>query len=90
MNKPSWLDNRTATILGILFFSVYVIFAYRINTYILNGEPMSGGRLFWRELGWTCLCAIPLVGWIYGFSKLDSIVETRNRLWAATQQFPPA
>jgi len=81
MERPSWLNNKTATIFGIIFFSVYVIFAYRLNTYALRGEVMSGGRLFWRELGWSFLCSIPLVGWIYGFVKLDDIIETRNRLW---------
>jgi len=81
MNKPAWLDNKTATIFGVIFFPFYVIFAYRLNTYTLSGEVMSGGRLFWRELGWALLIGIPLVGLIYGLVKLDEIVATRNRLW---------
>ena len=89
MYKPAWLDNKTATIFGILFFSFYVIFAYRLNTYYLNGEVMSGGRVFWREVGWSLLCSIPLVGWIYGFIKLDDIIETRNRLWTALNAAEP-
>ena len=80
-NKPGWIDNRTATIFGIIFFSSYVIFAYRLNYYALNGEVMSGGRFFWRNMGWSLLCAIPLVGWIYGFTKLNDIIETRNKLY---------
>jgi len=81
MERPSWLSNKTATIFGIIFFSIAVIMAYRLNTYALRGEPMSGGRFYWRYLGWTILCGIPLVGWIYGFVKLDDIIDTRNRLW---------
>ena len=87
MNKPTWLDNKTATICGIIFFPVAVIFAYRLNTYALRGEPMSGGRYFWRNYGWTLLCALPLVGWIYGFVKLNDIIETRNKLWSIMQQY---
>jgi|GEM_PF-3598149 len=92
MNKPTWLDNKTATICGIIFFSQVVIFAYRLNTYALNGEVMSGGRYFWRSCGWSLLTSIPLVGWIYGFTKLNDIIETRNKLWDLTnsQQAQPA
>ena len=89
MQRPSWLENKTATIFGIIFCSIYVIFAYRLNTYALRGEPMSGGRLFWREIGWTLLCSIPLVGWIYGFSKIEDIIQTRIRLWEVTNGVLP-
>ena len=81
MSRPSWLDNSAATVFGIIFFAPYVIFAYRINTYTLNGEPMSGGRLFWRDLGWTLLSAIPFFGLIYGLVKLSDIIETRIKVW---------
>jgi len=81
MERPAWLNNKTATICGIIFFSVAVIFAYRLNSYALRGEVMSGGRYFWRNYGWTILCSIPLVGWIYGFTKLNDIIDTRNQLW---------
>ena len=95
MERPSWLSNKTATILGIIFFPPFVIFAYRLNTYILNGEPMSGGRLYWRLLGWNFLTSIPLVGWIYGFTRINEIIDTRNKLWDAYQtmqvaEAPPA
>ena len=85
MNKPAWLDNSVATIFGVIFFPQFVIFAYRLNTYALRGEPMSGGRLFWREFGWQLLMTIPFVGLIYGLVNISNIVETRNRLWAAMQ-----
>ncbi|MDR3310841.1 MAG: hypothetical protein LBS90_05795 [Oscillospiraceae bacterium] len=75
-------DSKGGTILGIIFFSGWVIFAYRLNTYFLNGEAMTGGRLFWRNYGWSILCSIPFVGWIYGFSKLNDIVDTRNKIAA--------
>ena len=41
---------------------------------------MTGGRYYWRLLGWSLLMSIPLVGWIYGFVKLNDIVDTRNTL----------
>jgi len=86
MERPTWLNNKTATIFGIIFFAPFVIFAYRLNTYILNGEVMSGGRLYWRLWGWNFLMAIPLVGWIYGFTRIDKIIETRNELYDVTQK----
>jgi len=86
MERPSWLSNKTATIFGIIFFAPFVIFAYRLNTYILNGEVMSGGRLYWRMLGWNILMGIPLVGWIYGFVNLDKIIDTRTTLYDVTQK----
>jgi len=79
-------DGKVATVLGIIFFSQYVIFAYRLNKYTLDGEAMTGGRLFWRQLGWSFLCSIPLVGWIYGFVKLQDIVDTRNTVVTKTAQ----
>ena len=85
MNKPAWLNNKFATILGVIFFPPFVIFAYRLNSYVLRGEPLSGGRLFWRSLGWQILMTIPFVGLIYGLVNVGNIVETRNRLWEATQ-----
>jgi len=85
MNKPGWLDNRVATIIGVIVFPTAVIFAYKLNTYTLSGEPMSGGRLYWRQLGWSLLCIIPLFGLIYGISKLDDIVYSRNRVWEIMQ-----
>ena len=80
-NKPTWLNNKAATIFGIIFFAQMVIFAYRLNYYALNGEVMSGGRFFWRNWGWAVLCSLPFVGLIYGLVKLDDIVETRNKLY---------
>ena len=85
MNKPSWLDNKVATVFGVIFFAPYVIFAYRLNSYTLRGTPMSGGRLFWRQLGWQILTGIPLVGLIYGLVKLNDIVATRNKVWEISQ-----
>ena len=81
MYRPSWLENKTATILGVIFFAPAVIFAYRLNTYAMNGEVMSGGRYIWRQLGWSLLCSIPLVGLIYGIVNINAIVDTRIRLW---------
>jgi len=86
MERPAWLNNKTATIVGAIFFPTAVIFAYRVNKYISEGEPMSGGRLYWRQLGWGLLSAIPLFGLIYGISKADDIVATRNRVWDMTNQ----
>ena len=80
-NKPSWLDNKVATVFGVIFFAFVVIFAYRLNYYALRGEVMSGGRLFWRNFGWSFLCGLPFVGLIYGLVKLNDIVETRNQLY---------
>jgi len=85
-SKPKWLDNKVATIFGVIFFAQWVIMAYRLNTYTLDGEPMSGGRLFWRMFGWGILCSIPLVGWIYGLVKADDIVKTRNAVWKLTNR----
>jgi len=84
MNKPSWLDNKMATVFGVIFFAPYVIFAYRLNKYTLDGQPMSGGRLFWRQYGWALLSAIPFFGLIYGLVNLNNIVETRNKVWELT------
>ena len=75
-------ENKVATIFGIIFFSPYVVFAYRCNKYFLEKEPLTGGRLFWRQFGWSFLTAIPLVGLIYGLVKLDDILETRARIRA--------
>ena len=86
MEKPAWLDNSVATIFGIIFFAPAVIFAYRLNAYSLQGEVMSGGRLYWRQLGWSFLTAIPLVGLIYGLTKLNDIIATRNMVWERNNQ----
>jgi len=85
MNKPSWLDNKVATVFGVIFFAPYVVFAYRLNAYTIQGVPMSGGRLFWRQFGWSILTGIPFVGLIYGLVKLNDIVATRNRVWEISQ-----
>jgi hypothetical protein len=82
MKKYTASDSKTGTIFGIIFFSLYVIFAYRLNKYFLNGEAMAGGRVYWRLFGWSLLSAIPLVGLIYGFVKLSDIVDTRNQVVA--------
>ena len=81
MERPSWLMNKTATICGIIFLYPAVLFAYRLNKYALQGDVMSGGRFYWRYFGWTILFSIPLVGWIYGFTRLQDIVDTRIQLW---------
>jgi len=81
MERPTWLNNKTATIFGVIFFPICVIFAYRLNTLILNGTPLSGGRLYWRQIGWAFLNGIPFFGLIYGLVKLNDIVEVRNQLW---------
>jgi len=73
-------ENKVATVFGVIFFAPFVIFAYRLNTYFLNKEVMTGGRLFWRQLGWSILTAIPFVGLIYGLVKLNDICETRAKL----------
>jgi len=75
-----------ATILGLIFFAPYVIFAYRCNTYILNREPLTGGRLFWRQLGWSILTGIPFVGLIYGLVNLNKILEAREKIRSLTIQ----
>ena len=94
MERPAWLNNKTATIIGVICCPIYVIFAYRLNYYILDvsakGGPMSGGRLFWRQYGWGVLCAIPLVGLIYGLKNIDNIVDTRNKVWELMQKNQPA
>ena len=81
MSKPAWIDNKVATIFGVIFIAPYVIFAYRVNTYTLRAEPMSGGRIFWRMCGWSLLCCIPFVGLIYGLVKIDDILRARNRVF---------
>ncbi|NLN82065.1 MAG: hypothetical protein GX136_05910 [Clostridiales bacterium] len=73
-------ENKVATVFGIIFFPWWVIFAYRLNTYFLKKEPMTGGRLFWRSLGWSILVSIPFVGLIYGLTKLDDICEARAKI----------
>lgn len=73
-------NAKGATIAGIIFFPSLVIWAYRQNKYTLMGHAMTGGRYYWRLLGWSLLTSIPLVGWIYGFVKLNDIVDTRNTL----------
>ena len=78
-------EKKGATIFGVIFFAPLVIFAYRLNTYFLNKEPMTGGRLFWRQLGWSILTAIPFVGLIYGLVKLNDICETRAKIRALEQ-----
>ena len=73
-------ENKVATVFGVIFFAPVVIFAYRLNTYFLNKEPMTGGRLFWRQFGWSILTGIPLVGLIYGLVKLNDICEARAQI----------
>lgn len=73
-------ENKLATILGLIFFSPLVIFAYRLNTYFLRKEPMTGGRLFWRNFGWSIITSIPFVGLIYGLVKLNDICEARAKI----------
>ena len=75
-------ENKVATIFGVIFFAPLVIFAYRCNKYILDREPLTGGRLFWRQFGWSLLTSIPLVGLIYGLVNVDEICETRARVRA--------
>ena len=75
-------ENKVATVFGVIFFAPYVILAYRLNTYFLTFEPLTGGRLFWRQLGWSILTAIPFVGLIYGLVKLNDICETRAKIRA--------
>jgi len=75
-------DSKTATIWGIIFFPSLVFFAYKLNTYTLAGEAITGGRYFWRSLGWSILTGIPFVGWILGFVNLQNIVDTRNEVIA--------
>ncbi|MDR2599900.1 MAG: hypothetical protein LBC73_06435 [Oscillospiraceae bacterium] len=88
MNKPVWINNTVATICGAIFFPMAVIVAYRFNTYALNGEILSGGRFYWRYLGWTILCSIPFFGIIYALINVSNIVETRNRLWEKYNNVP--
>jgi len=89
MERPNWLNNKTATIFGVIFFPICVIFAFRLNSLILTGVPLSGGRLYWRQFGWAFLCGLPFFGLIYGLVKLNDIVEVRNRLWDATNAVQP-
>ena len=86
MNKPTWLDNKTATIFGVIFFPQYVIFAFRLNVLMLKDTPLSGGRLFWRQVGWGIITSIPFVGLIYGLMNLNNIIDTRNQLWEVMQK----
>jgi len=90
MERPAWLNNKTATIFGVICFPIYVLFAYRLNKYMLDasekGGPMSGGRLAWRQYGWSLLNAIPFFGLIYGLKHLDDIIETRNKVWDIIQK----
>jgi len=89
MERPAWLNNSVATIFGVIFFAPVVIFAYRLNTYILNGDVMSGGRLYWRQMGWSILTGLPFVGLIYGLVKLNDIIAVRNMLWERNNQAAP-
>ena len=73
-------DVTMATILGLIFFAPFVIFAYRCNTYFLNNIPLTGGRLFWRQIGWSILTAIPFVGLIYGLINLSNIYKAREEI----------
>jgi hypothetical protein len=41
---------------------------------------MTGGRLFWRQFGWSFLTAIPFVGLIYGLINLKNIVDAREKI----------
>jgi hypothetical protein len=71
-------ESKVGTGFGIFFFFVYVIPAYRINKWFLRGDVLTGGRFFWRMVGWELLCCIPLFGWIYGYLHISDIVDTRN------------
>jgi hypothetical protein len=68
MSKYTYNESKVGTIFGIIFFSQLVIFAYRLNKYFISGEAITGGRFYWRYLGWVLLASIPFVGWIYGVS----------------------
>ncbi|MDR0200172.1 MAG: hypothetical protein LBI43_06310 [Streptococcaceae bacterium] len=86
LTKYEKSEHKGGTIAGIIFFPQLVIWAYRQNIYTLAGHAMTGGRYYWRSLGWSILTSILPVGWIYGFVKLSDIVNTRNRLAEKLEQ----
>ena len=75
-------EGVVGTILGLLLFAPFVVFAYRLNTYFLKGQPMTGGRFFWRQLGWSILCMIPFFGLIYGLMNIGNIRNARAKIRA--------
>jgi hypothetical protein len=65
---------------GLIFFPSMVIGAYMINKEIDLKGYITGGRLFVCSLVAGLISCIPIIGWIYGFSKKSEIEALREKL----------